>query len=241
VRATGGPWPPPPLPRPLTAEVGTPVEPLRAAIWTEAFNGAEVDEGCRAAAVSCATTLERAGHDVSVAAPPELSAPELWEAMTTALAANTAADLQQWERRLGRPIAEDDLEVVTWRIVDAGRRVTALELLDALATMQRVARAAELWWADHDLLVTPTAAAPALPVGAYLAVYRSGRGSAFTRVFNATGQPAISLPLGWPDDGLPRGVQLVAPYGREDVLVRVASFLESADPWWPRYRQLDRL
>ena len=46
----------------------------------------------------------------------------------------------------------------------------------------------------------------------------SGLGSAFTRPINVTGQPAISLPLGWPDDGLPRGVQLVADYGREDLL-----------------------
>ena len=42
-------------------------------------------------------------------------------------------------------------------------------------------------------------------------------------MFNATGQPALSLPLGWPDDGLPRGVQFVAAYGREDVLVRLGA------------------
>ena len=50
-------------------------------------------------------------------------------------------------------------------------------------------------------------------------------------MFNATGQPALSLPLGWPDDGLPRGVQFVAAYGREDVLVRVGAQLEQAAPW----------
>ena len=50
-------------------------------------------------------------------------------------------------------------------------------------------------------------------------------------VINATGQPALSLPLGWPDDGLPRGVQFVAAYGREDVLVRLGAQLEAAAPW----------
>jgi amidase len=59
----------------------------------------------------------------------------------------------------------------------------------------------------------------------------AGRWIAYTPAFNMSGQPAISLPLHWNDTGLPIGVQLVAAYGREDVLVRVASQLEVAHPW----------
>ncbi|MEZ5255475.1 MAG: amidase family protein [Ilumatobacteraceae bacterium] len=55
-----------------------------------------------------------------------------------------------------------------------------------------------------------------------------------TAQFNITGQPAISLPLHWSEDGLPVGVQLVAAPWREDVLIRVASQLESATPWADR-------
>jgi amidase len=100
--------------------------------------------------------------------------------------------------------------------------------------MQRLAGAAFEWFEEYDLLITPTTAGPAMPLGDYITNYVSGLGSAFTRPINVTGQPAISLPLGWPDDGLPRGVQLVAAYGREDLLIRVAGVLESAVPWGHR-------
>jgi amidase len=52
-----------------------------------------------------------------------------------------------------------------------------------------------------------------------------------TTPFNITGQPALSLPLSWTDEGLPIGIQLIAAYGREDVLIRLGSQLEAASPW----------
>lgn len=90
-----------------------------------------------------------------------------------------------------------------------------------------------------DLLLTPTLSAPPLPVGTSrnnpADPGETGRISvdwvSFTSQFNTTGQPAISLPMHWNAAGLPIGVQLVAAYAREDVLVRVASQLESAAPW----------
>jgi amidase len=60
---------------------------------------------------------------------------------------------------------------------------------------------------------------------------RAGAYVPFTPAFNSSGQPAISLPMAWNGDGLPIGVQLVAAYGREDLLIRVAAQLESAQPW----------
>jgi amidase len=63
---------------------------------------------------------------------------------------------------------------------------------------------------------------------------RAARFVGFTPPFNASGQPAISLPLHWNDTGLPIGVQLVAAYGREDLLLAVASHLEAAHQWAQR-------
>ncbi len=60
---------------------------------------------------------------------------------------------------------------------------------------------------------------------------RAGELLRFTIPFNVTGQPAISLPLHWSDDGLPIGVQLVAAFGREDLLSRVAAQLEVDGAW----------
>jgi len=90
------------------------------------------------------------------------------------------------------------------------------------------------WWASgYDLLVTPVLRQPPWPLG-----QRGGAADAgvFPAPFSFTGQPAMSLPLHWTPAGLPAGVQLVAAYGREDVLLRVAAQLEAASPWadrWP--------
>jgi len=100
------------------------------------------------------------------------------------------------------------------------------------------------WWAGDgfDLLLTPTLIELPPLLGSFDAtpgdpIHGFSRGAsfvAFTLPFNVTGQPAISLPLHWSASGLPVGVQLVAAYGREDVLVRIAAQLEDARPWRDR-------
>ena len=231
ITATSPWWPAPPLPGPLVDELARASDPLRIGLWTTAFNGAEVDPGCAAAAETCAATLESMGHHVEVSAPAELSSDELWEAARLAMAASAAAEAAAWTDRIGHSLGADDLEPRSWSMVCDGARISAPELLAVIHTMQRMSAGALRWWDEYDILVTPTTAGPASPLGEYLRSYVSGLGSAFTRPINVTGQPAISLPLGWPDDGLPRGVQLVGGYGREDILIRLGARLEEAMPW----------
>jgi amidase len=231
ITATSPWWPAPPLPGPLVDELTRSPDPLRIGLWTTAFNGADVNPGCVAAATACASALESMGHHVDVSAPSELSSDELWEAARLAMSASAAAEAAAWTDRIGHPLGADDLEPRSWSMVCDGARLSAPELLAVIHTMQRMSAGALRWWDDYDVLVTPTTAGPASPLGDYLRSYVSGLGSAFTRPINVTGQPAISLPLGWPDDGLPRGVQLVGGYGREDILIRLSARLEQAMPW----------
>ena len=95
----------------------------------------------------------------------------------------------------------------------------------------------------YDVLLTPTLAMT-VPDHGYADTTRpetmvgAARFSAFTGIFNVTGQPAASVPCGADARGLPIGVQLVGSYGAEDVLIRLASQVEEAAPWpriapWP--------
>ena len=128
---------------------------------------------------------------------------------------------------LGREVTEDDIEPVNWIQAEFAARISAVDYAAALAASYAFRRQVQAWWAEGwDLLLTPTLAEPpptiaefepvaGRPVGADA---RAGRWVAYTPAFNMSGQPAISLPLHWNDAGLPIGVQLVAAYGREDVL-----------------------
>lgn len=248
-RSPGGPWPAPPLPGPLAADVGRPPGRLRIGLCLRAFNDAEVEEGCSSAAVDAAKLLEQLGHDVDENAPAALFEPDLAAGSRALLATNAAAGVDAWSVRLGRSLGEADMEPLTWRMVTEGRGITGVQVLGHLERQHELARRAIAWWratdegpdrahhadaGDHDVLLTPTTAEPGPSLGAYKRDYTPGRAGAFLRVFNATGQPALSLPLGWPDDGLPRGVQLVAAPGREDLLVRLGAQLEEAAPWADR-------
>jgi amidase len=121
-----------------------------------------------------------------------------------------------------------------------GRTLGAVEYLQSRAWVGVWARRMAHWWHDHDLLLTPTLGAPPPELGWFteegpeVEAIRIAMFIPYTSQFNMTGQPAVSVPLYWTPDGLPVGVQLVAAYGREDLLVQVASQLEQAAPWSER-------
>ena len=123
-----------------------------------------------------------------------------------------------------------------------GRATGAVDYITAIGVLSAQTRAVEQWWADgYDLLLTPTLAEPPVELGTFdtpdnpiLGFMRAAQFTPFTPIFNITGQPAISLPTAMSSDGLPIGIHLVAAYGREDLLIRVASQIETAAPWIDR-------
>ena len=141
---------------------------------------------------------------------------------------------------MGRSLGAGDVETHTWALAEMGRTVSATEYIAAALWLQGYTRRMARWWSDgFDLLLTPTMAEPPLLLGDMKATaeeplrgfQRSTPSIVFTAPFNATGQPAVSLPLHGSAAGLPIGVQLVAAYGREDLLLRVAAQIEKAQPW----------
>jgi amidase len=240
--APGDPYAAPTPARPFLDEVGADPGRLRIGVQHVAF-GATVatHPDCVDAADEAGALLEALGHIVEPTHVAALDSPDFVEAFLLVWSAGVAYDVEHhWSAKLGRAIRQDEVEPLTWALVEAGRAASAADFLDARQRLQAVSRQVGEWYEDgFDLLLTPTLAEPPPLLGEFDSpadnpvhgLLRAAALVPFTPPFNVSGQPAISLPLHWNGDGLPIGVQLVAPYGREDVLLRVAGQLEEAAPW----------
>jgi amidase len=237
-RMPGEPYYAPPLPRPLAQEVGADPGRLRIGVVDHAGDERFLDDPqCRAAVAAAASLLESLGHQVTQSGPAAMFEEEFTGHFTAIIAADTEATFLAFETALGRPIGDAEIEPRNAAYRQAGRAQTSVEYLQARQWIGMWARRMAGWWDDFDLLLTPTLGAPPPELGWFTAAGPEAEGRRivsfipYTAQFNMTGQPAVSLPLHWTPDDLPVGVQLAAGYGREDVLVRVASQLEQAAPW----------
>jgi amidase len=251
--ATHGPAPgdpyvaPEPL-RPYMEELGADPGSLRIAVLTEAIGvpRIEVQPAVVAATREAAKMLEDLGHKIDEDVPQVDPSFDLIETFLTRWYAGQTEIIDQFGILLGRELGPDDVEPLTWAMAEEGRRRHSGQYLAAVSQHQAIARMIGIWFDQgHDLLLTPTMGEVPPPLGSFATdpddalntIHRGEQTAAFTALINATGQPAISLPLGWSEEGLPIGVQLVAPLGREDILLRVASQLEQAHPWADRLPQ----
>ncbi len=241
----GEPYYAPPLPRPLREEVGADPGSLRIGFVDRP--GLDVfldDPECRAAVAGAARLLEGLGHHVEPSGPAAMFDEGFIHHFTTIIAADTEATFRVFEMLLGRPIAEDEIEPRNATYRKIGAAMDAVTYLESRAWIGTWVRQMASWWTGYDLLLTPTLGAPPPELGWFTADGPEGEGGRvvsfipYTAQFNMTGQPAVTLPLHWTPGGLPVGVQLVAAYGREDLLVRVASQLEQAAPWADRHPQV---
>jgi Asp-tRNA(Asn)/Glu-tRNA(Gln) amidotransferase A subunit family amidase len=244
--ATEGPdlgapyWAPPPA-RPYLEEVGTSPGRLRIALQRSAWNGTEVHPECVAAAESAARLCEELGHEVEET-ELAIDAEALGSAARVIIFANLRATLDDRLTELGRALTEDDVEPTTWLILRATAGQTAAEYARAIRTIHALGRQVSTFLRDRDLVLSPTMGVPPLPLGAVSlsnpdvgsAMRQLLRTTGFTQLFNASGHPAMSVPLHWTADGLPVGVQFAGRFGDEATLFRLAAQLEEARPWRDR-------
>jgi len=248
--------------RPGRLRIGWTTEPTLSA------PGTRIHPDCVAAVEDAAALLTQLGHEV-VEARPEVSGPEFARSFVTMVAAELAADLEDAGRLLGRAPRRADVEPATWALALVGRSLSGAAYAGALRHMEAAGRRIGAFFADHDLLLTPTLASPPPRIGELaptpaevrllrlLGLVGSGRliqtaglldrmaAEAFawipwTPVYNVTGQPAMSVPLHWNAQGLPIGVHFVGRFGDEATLLRLASQLEDARPWFGRLPPLAR-
>jgi amidase len=215
---------------------------LRIAFSTDPWNGVPVDEAHVQTVRDVARRLDSLGHTVTEARPPidneafDAASVKMWGAVLShwILGASGLAGVE--------PTAER-LEAVNFAILGYGRTLTALDLLQVQQVINTTTRQVAHWFAGYDVLVTPTMATPAPPLGyldmqAPLDIHawwqRMATVGPFTALWNMTGAPALSLPLGMTPSGLPVGVQFVARYLDEATLIRLGAQLEQAMPWSER-------
>jgi amidase len=196
-----------------------------------AVAGAEVHPDCVAAYEQASTLLTELGHvveDVTLPVGPDVV--PFFETLWYAHATLAPID----------PAREDRLLPFTRYMRERGFAINAGELIFAQAYLQAVLRPALAMMSTYDAILTPTLAAPPVPVGWFTEVgpaenfERQKQFTPFTAAYNLTGQPAVNLPLHWNADGLPIGVMLAGRIGDEATLISLSAQLEQAHPWQDR-------
>lgn len=199
--------------------------------------GDRIDDECTQAVHATAALLESLGHRVEPA-QPQYDAEQLWQGFTNMMACGAAWAMADWARRLRKTPTADDFEPFVWAFAEHGRTLTGADYLLALQDVQLQVRALSAFYEDHDVFMTSTLGKPPVELGTL--IYqgdpfelrrRTAAFSPYCYVTNASGQPSISLPLHASADGLPIGIHFTAAYGEEALLLRLASQLETAQPW----------
>lgn len=244
--ATSGPdvgdpyWAPPPE-RPFIEEVGADPGHLRIAFTTQTMTNTPVHADCIAAVEDAARLCADLGHEV-VEDAPEIDGAMMVQAFMAIWAAGCAWTVDGIARASGVKPVEEDYEPFTWAMYQMAEQVSASDYLLAWQGLQGAARKGARFMLDYDVWLTPTLAEPPVPIGTFDATpenalqvfYRMGAYVPFTPICNVTGQPAMSVPLYWNDDGLPIGVHFMGRFGDEATLFRLAAQLEEARPWADR-------
>jgi amidase len=234
-------WAPPPG-EPFAASAAREPSRLRIAATTlPPVPDASVDPVCAQAVADASELLRSLGHDVEEVDPPWQDE-GLRALFGTVFSNHIALSIAYSGRIAGREPSAAEMEPMSWAIYSMIGKLGAVEGMAAAVQLQGFTRRLVTFLEQYDALLTPALAERPLPLGTLDTAVpqpmdtftRSGLFTPFTPVFNASGQPAISLPLFEGEDGLPLGVQLAGRPAAEGPLLALASQLEAAAPWAQR-------
>ena len=240
--APGDPYVAPPPDRPYTAELDADPGQLRIGLITKPLADEAPQQEVIDAVRDAAELLESLGHRVDEVDLSAFANVDVVPTFMVRWAAGQAAAIAQLGAVAGREIGRDDVEPLTWALAEMGRNVSGADYLAAVGQHQILSRMVAGLHDSYDLILSPTLGEVPPPLGSFDdsgpdpldAIRRAGLPAAYTAIYNVTGQPAISLPLHWSEEGLPIGTQLAAPFGDEATLIRIAVQLEQARPWADR-------
>jgi amidase len=226
----------PPPGRPFAEEPGTDPGRLRIAVLTETPSGLPVDPECVAAATETAEALAGLGHELVEAPAFTVDQEELLTHFYVMMGGSNGAEYEG--------VDPDKVEPHNRAILELGTQARAVDFARASRYFELLTREiVSAWLTGFDVMVTPTSAMLPPPVGELMGTVHANptepaldlqRITGFAAVFNVTGQPAISVPTGWTDSGLPVGVQLVGGPFDEVTILRLAAQLERELPWAER-------
>lgn len=233
-------WAPPPA-RPFLTEIGAEAGKLRIAFAAVAPDGASLHPDCVQAVNEAAKLCSDLGHEVAEASPA-VNGEMLVRAFMTLWSSGCAWTIDSMALYTKQEATAERFEPATWALYQMGRQQTGSAYLLALQWLQRTSREVAGFMQDFDVWLTPTLGEPPLPLGSFDAtpedpmagMRKAAQFVPFTPLCNATGQPAMSVPLFWNDEGLPIGTHFVGRFGDEATLFRLASQLEAARPWGNR-------
>ncbi len=260
----GAPYFAPPGEETWVSELGRPPGRLRIAFTARPWLGHSVDPECVAAVRETAALLESLGHDVEEASP-EFDGRGFAKAFLQMICAELRMDLDDLEAALGKRARPSEFEPATWAMSLLGKAMPASEYGHGVRLLHTTSRTVAPFFERYDVLLTPVLSQPPVKTGTLqptsrertllTALGRLGTGAPmrwaglidqmaekvfdfipWTPLANATGQPAMSVPLCW-SGGLPIGMHFMGRYGDEATLYRLASQLEQARPWFHRTPQ----
>lgn len=240
----GAPYVAPPLAQGHAQAISRPPRRLRVALCDTTFTGEPIHPEVAAAVREAGRLLEGLGHAVEPARP-DADVPMMMRAWTDIVAVGTALGIRKGLK--GRPLIPDLVEGVSRGAVAHAETLSPLRYLEAVGEIHAFGRQMAAWFdaGRWDILLSATLAEPPAKVGRFshatedYVAFRTGpKGifaySPFCAIFNASGQPAASVPLGQSATGLPIGVHLAAPFGQDEELIALCAEIEQTAPWAAR-------